>query len=177
MIKVLLCTVVVLFCVTLVQTQSNEIQTKGKVCGNPSTPCSHSKWTFEANDISFKLPQTLQWQKNYYSASFYAIILKSQRAVEDPDGPAGDGECSGYFPESERIAAQQQFPNKKVFASRFGCGITGIAYTNVKEGYNFLAVYAGETEIEAKNFLKTVKAAGYSDTNIRKMKVVLGYGD
>jgi hypothetical protein len=31
--KALLCIVVVLLCVTLVQTQSNEIQTKGKVCG------------------------------------------------------------------------------------------------------------------------------------------------
>lgn len=175
--KVLLCIAVVLFCVTLGQTQSSEIQTKGKVCGNPSAPCSHSKWTFEANDLSFKLPQTLQWQKNYYSASFYAIILKSMRAVEDPDGPAGDAECSGYFSESARGAAQQQFPSNKVFASRFGCDMTGIAYTNVRSEYNILAVYAGETEREAQSFLKTVKAAGYSDANIRRMQVVLGYGD
>lgn len=175
--KALLCTAVVLFCVTLVQTQSNEIQTKGKVCGNPSAPCSHSKWTFEANDLSFKLPVTLTWHKNYYSADFYAIILRSQRAVQDPDGPAGAAECSGYFPESERIEAQKQFPGNKVFASRFGCDITGIAYTNVNPDYNILAVYAGESEGEAKSFLKTVKSKGYPDANIRKMQVVLGYGD
>lgn len=175
--KALLCVAVVLFCVASVKTQSSEIQTKGKVCGNPSAPCSHSKWTFEANDLSFKLPRTLQWHKNYYSANFYAIILKSMRAVEDPDGPGGDAECSGYFSESERTAAQQQFSGNKVFASRFGCSITGVAYTNVKSDYNILAVYAGETERDAQNFLKTVKAAGYSDANIRKMQVVLGYGD
>jgi hypothetical protein len=175
--KALLCLVTILFCVTLAQTQSNEIQTKGKVCGNASAPCSHTKWKFEANDISFKLPRTLQWHKNYYSADFYAIILRSQRAVEDPDGPAGDRECSGYFSEGERIAAQKQFPGNKVFASRFGCGLTSIAYTNVNTGYNILAVYAGNTEREAQRLLKIVKAEGYSDANIRKMQVVLGYGD
>lgn len=175
--KALLCVAVVLCCVTLAHTQSNEIQTKGKVCGNPSAPCSHSKWKFESNDLSFKLPQTLQWHKNYYSADFYAIILRSQQSVADADGPSGDAKCSGYFSENERMAAQNQFPGNKVFASRFGCYQTGIAYTNVNTDHNILAVYGGKTEKEAQSFLKIVKARGYSDANVRKMQVVLGYGD
>lgn len=174
---ILLCLVTVLTCVTYRQAQSNEVQTNGEVCGNPSAPCSHSKWKFQANDISFKLPQTLKWQTNYYSDNFYAVILKSKPAVADPDGPGGEAECSGYYSESERIEVQKQFPSNQVFASRSGCGDPGIDYTNYNYDYNFLAVYAGETETEAKNFLKTVKAKGYSDANIRKIQAVLGYGD
>ncbi len=156
---------------------SQEVQTNGKVCGNPSAPCSHSKWKFSTEDLSFKLPKTLKWQTNYYSAHFYAIILKSRRAVEDPDGPAGAAECSGYFSENERSKVQKSFSTNKVFASRFGCGDPATGYTNVNYDYNILAVYAGETETEAKSFLKTVKAKGYSDANIKKMQVVVGYGD
>jgi len=175
--KALLYFVAILFCVTLAQAQSSEIQTKGRVCGNASAPCSHTKWKFEVNDISFNLPPTLQWQKNYYSADFYAIILRSQPSVKDPDGRAGPAQCSGYFLESERILAQKQFPANKVFASRFGCDDISIAYTNVKDGNNILAVYAGATEAQAQSFLKIAKAKGYADANIRKMQVVLGYGD
>lgn len=175
--RMLFCFAAVLLGVTFAQAQSNEIQTNGKVCGNPTAPCPYSKWKFEANDISFKLPRTLAWQKNYYSANFYAIVLKSKRAIEDPDGPAGEAECSGYYSESERSTVQKQFPRNKVFASRFGCGVAGIGYTNFNYGYNFLAVYAGETETEAKSFLKTVIAKGFSDAYIRKTQVVLGYGD
>jgi hypothetical protein len=174
--EILVCLITVLFCISFALAQSNEIQTNGKVCGNPVVPCSHSKIKFSAEDLSFKLPRTLKWQKNYYSAYFYSIILMSRRAVEDPDGHVGDAECSGYFSESEQSKVQKQFPNNKVFASRFGCGEPGIGYTNVNHDYNILAVYAGETEREAGNFLKTVKAKGYRDANVRKMQVVLGYG-
>jgi hypothetical protein len=175
--KALICSVAILFCVMQVLAQSSEIQTKGKVCGNPSAPCSNSTWKFESHDLTFKLPRALKWHRNYYSPNFYAIILGSMQAVEDPDGPAGDAECSGYFPESVRIEAQKQFPGNKVFISRFGCDIAGIAYTNVNYDYNILAAYAGETETQAINFLKTVKGKGYPDANVRKMQVVLGYGD
>jgi hypothetical protein len=48
---------------------------------------------------------------------------------------------------------------------------------NVNYGYNILAAYASETETQAINFLKTVKGKGYPDANVRKMQVVLGYGD
>ena len=174
--RILLHLTAVLICVTFPQAQSNGVQTNGKVCGNPSLPCLNSQWKFQANEISFKLPQTLKWQTNYYSANFYAVILKSNQAVADPDGPGGEAVCSGYYSESERIKVQKQFPSNKVFASRSGCGF-GVDYTNTNHDYNFLAVYAGETETEAKKFLKTVKAKGYSDANTRKIQVELDYGD
>ena len=166
--------ITVLLCISFVQAQSNEIQTNGKVCGNPSAPCSHNKINFSAEDLSFKLPRTLKWQTDYSSANFYAIILKSRKAISAENV---DDKCGGYFSESERGSTQKQFPNNKVFASRFGCEVFGIGYTNVNHDYNILAVYSGETEADAKNFLKTVKAKGYSDANIRKMQVVLSYGD
>jgi hypothetical protein len=153
---------------------SFQVQTNGGVCGNPSAPCSHTKWKFSANDLSFKLPRTLKWQTNYQSAPFYAVILKSRRAI-----PARnvDDRCGGYFSENERSMAQRQFPNNKVFTSRFGCEVLGVGYTNVNHNYNLLAVYAGDTERDASTFLRTVKAKGYYDANIRRMQVVLSYGD
>ncbi len=159
-------------------TYSDDVHTNGKVCGNPATPCNSSKWKFEPYDLSFRLPQELKWLNSYSSASFYAIILKSKRAVPDPDGPAGDGECSGFFSEAERQSAQSLFTNNKVFASRFDCYVAGIGYTNVNYNYNILAVYAGETQAAANSFLSQVKATGrFPGANIRKMQVALYYGD
>jgi hypothetical protein len=161
----------------------NEIQTHGKVCPNPSAPCQPAKWKnqivmFGSQDLSFHLPPHLKWLSNYYSASFYAVILNSKKAVPDPDGPAGPAQCSGYFSERERLEAQSVFPNQKVFASRFGCGSPGVGYTNVNYNFNFLAVYAGETQAAANSFLAQVKATGkFPGPNIRKMQVVLDYGD
>lgn len=73
--------------------------------------------------------------------------------------------------------SQEVQTNNKIFASRFGCEVLGVGYTNANYDYNFLAIYAGETETEAKSFLKTIKAKDYSDANVRKMQVVLNYGD
>lgn len=153
---------------------SQKVQTNGKVCGNLSAPCLHSKWKFQPHDLSFRLPQTLKWQTNYYSANFYAIILESRQSLPAENV---DAECGGYFSESKRSKAQKQFPGSKVFASRFGCEVLGISYTNVNHKYNFLAVYAGETETAAKDFLKKVKAKGYASANVRKMQIILSYGD
>ncbi len=41
--------VAILFCVSLAQRQSSEIQTNGKVSGNPQAPCLHSKWKLSGN--------------------------------------------------------------------------------------------------------------------------------
>ena len=157
---------------------SDEIQTHGKVCHNPSVPCASANRIFAPHDLAFKLPKELKWLTNYYSAPFFAILLKSRRAIPDPDGPAGVGECSGYASESERRKIQAMFPARKVFASRFGCGSPGVGYTNVNYDYNFIAVYGGETEAEARSFLATVKATKqFPDASIRKMQVLLDYGD
>lgn len=182
------------------QAQSNEIQTKGKVCPTPSAPCvkiinkgvktypdgvnaviSKGDNIFETADLSFKLPAKLTWQRNYYSASFYAIVLKSRPAVVDKNR-AVESVCSqGYYSEEERKEVQEMFPTHKVFASRNGCAGYYFGYTNAYEGgevKEFIAVYAGNTEAEAKRFLKQVRAKKeFADANYRKMQVVLGYGD
>lgn len=47
-------------------------------------------------------------------------------------------------------------------------------YTNVNRKAGFIAVYAGRSEAEAKQFLAEVKAAGrFPDANLRRMQVVL----
>lgn len=157
---------------------ADEVHTGGKVCANPSVPCQSTSGKFGPHDLPFSLPANLKWLNNYYSATFYAVILKSKQAVPDPDGPAGPAKCSNYFSERERLEAQSVFPKQKVFASRFGCGSPGVGYTNVNYNFNFLAVYAGETKAAANSFLAQLKASGkFPGSNIRKMQVVLDYGD
>ena len=66
------------------------------------------------------------------------------------------------------------FPERKVFASRFGCARLGQAwYTNTNSDYNFLAVYAGETVQEARQVLQHMHAQGFHDANVRQMQVVV----
>jgi hypothetical protein len=157
-------------------TQDHEIQTQGRVCANPSSPCQ-SQYKFATNQLSFNLPMKLVWQNNYYSAPFYAIILKSIRAVVD-GGPDTQRCLKGIVSETERQRVQAMFPTQKVIASTFGCYLTPVWYTSTRTDYNFLAVYAGETQAEAVGFLAKVKATGqFPCANIRKMQVVLGYGD
>lgn len=180
--------------------QSNEIQTKGKLCPNPSSPCvkiinqgvktypngvdaviSKGENIFEDADLSFKLPAKLTWQRNYYSANFYAIILKSRPAVVDKNRVVKSVCSQGYYSEEERKEVQEMFPTHKVFASRNGCAGYYFGYTNddVGEVLNeFIAVYAGNTEAEAKRFLKKVNAKKeFAGASYRKMQVVLMYGD
>lgn len=153
---------------------SNEIQTKGKVCPSPVSACGNS---FEDNDLSFHLPSKLIWQRNYYSADFYAVILKSRAAVQDRN--VDDDRCSqGYFAESERKKIQLLFLNNKVFASRNGCYMPRVWYDGANNQYEFIAVYAGESKTQADAFLNQVRRRKeFSDANSRKMKVVYGYGD
>ena len=161
---------------------ADEVQTPGQVCGSSLEPCKPPAQTliqvlFQPYDLTFRVPPQLKWQTNYYSATFYAIILKSRKALPD-DGPASQKKCSGYFTEEERMKVQDLFPENKVFASRFGCsGKNAIFYTDTNTDYNFLAVFAGQTLVEAEAFLRQVKAKGFSDANLRKMQVILEYGD
>lgn len=168
------------------QSNESEIQTKGKVCPKPSSPCvkildiNERKNVFEDWQLTFKLPAKVEGRRGYYSANFYGIILKSRPAVKD--GPMDTPKCLlGHYSEEERKEVQNIFPTNKVFASRNGCYAPFITYTNdgVGEGLNeFIAVYAGDTEAEAKRFLKKVRAKKeFSGANYRKMQVVFGYGD
>jgi len=157
-------------------TGSSEIQTNGSLCGDPSAPCKEP-YQFRDNDLSFHLPEQLTWQNNYYSAKFYAVILKSQPAVVD-NGP-DSGACErGIVPESERQRIQAIFPARKVFTSTLGCYMTEVWYLNTDDAYNVVAVYAGESLVDAKSILAKVRATRqFPEANIRKTQVVLGYGD
>jgi len=167
------------------QSNESEIQTKGKVCPNPASPCvkkaPNVSKVFEDADLSFRLPAKLTWQHNYYSANFYAIVLKSRPAVVDKNRAVASICSQGYYSEEERKEIQDLFPTHKVFASRNGCAGYELGYTNAYEGdeiKEFVAVYAGNTEAEAKRFLKRVRAKKeFSGANYRKMQVVFGYGD
>jgi hypothetical protein len=107
----------------------------------------------------------------HYSLPFYAILLRSVKAIpaEDPTEA-----CRGYIPEQERLKVQAMFPQRKVFASRNGCFGPGMVwYTNINSEYNFLAVYGGETLAEAQQFLQQLQARGFPDASIRRMQLVV----
>jgi hypothetical protein len=130
-----------------------------KVCGNPNVACRTNN-NYEPHDLPILVPNpetVVIWE----SEPFYAIILKSVNARRD---------CNVHVPESERLEAQQFFPNHKVFATR--CAEPGtLFYTNTNSNYNFMAVFAGTTRAEANRVLARVKATGrYPTANLRLMR-------
>jgi hypothetical protein len=156
---------------TLVSHAGTGIQTGEQVCPNPTAPCRPHSYTFQPYELSLYLPKELAWMTAHYSQLFYALLLRSMKAM-----PAQNptDECRGYFAEDKRLKVQAMFPQRKVFSSRNGCFGPGMVwYTNVDPKYNFLAVYAGTTLEEARRFLKQVQAKGFRDATIRKMQVVV----
>ncbi len=140
------------------------------VCGIPDQPCATTSYEFAAYDLSFNLPAELEWQTAHPSEYFYAIILKSSKAIyPDPSDLMDETECGDYFSEQERLSVQALFPQHKVFAARHGCSM--VWYNNVNQKYNFLAVYTG-TLAEAKKLLKAASKQ-FKGANIRKMQVVV----
>jgi hypothetical protein len=128
------------------------------VCGNPKLACP-SQATFEPYDLPFRVPRNaVIWESEF----FYAVILKSINAPDD--------NCDVRISESERLAAQQLFPDRKVFASR--CTDAGtLFYTNTRANTRLLAVYAGSTLAEANRTLAAVKATGkFPGANVRRMR-------
>ncbi len=146
------------------------------VCANPKEPCVARSYTFEPHDLSFQLPDELAWQTAHNSEPFYAVLLGSAKAIHpDPSDPDDETECGGFFPETERVEVQQEFPDRKVFASRHGC--SRVWYNGVNDQYNFLAVYAGKSLDEAREILSKVKRIGrFPGANIRKIQVVVDNG-
>ncbi len=146
------------------------------VCPFPDTPCSSSAYEFAPYDLSFNLPKQLKWQTAHNSVHFYAIIIRSLKAISpEPGNPNDETECGGYVSERERLQVQAMFPCRKVFASRHGCSM--VWYNNVNDQHNFLAVYAGKTYAEANQVLQNVKTTGrFASANIRKMQVVVDNG-
>ena len=132
------------------------------ICGNPKLPCKSSV-TFQPNDLPFRLPENaVIWESEF----FHAVILKSMKvSMKD-----GSEDCDVFIPETERLAAQELFPDHKVFTSR--CAEPGqLYYTNSSGQHLIMAVYAGTTLAEAKRFLAAVKATGqFAGANIRRMR-------
>jgi hypothetical protein len=56
------------------------------------------------------LPKELAWMTAHYSWPFYAILLRSVKAMpaENPTD-----ECRGYFAEHERLKVQTMFPQER----------------------------------------------------------------
>jgi len=128
------------------------------ICGDPTTTCKTSA-TFQPYDLPFRLPENAVI---YDTDLFYAVILKGVSVPED--------NCDNFVGESDRLAAQSLFPDRKVFASR--CAEPGgLSYTNTSPKAQFMAVYAGTTPADANRTLAAVKATGkFPGANIRRMR-------
>lgn len=141
---------------------ASRVLTHGEVCPDPQRPCVDMD-NFRDNELSFRLKSKFNFDRGQdRSAPFYALILKSGELCK--------------IPEEERLAIQAAFPSRKVFLHRHFCEdfADKATYTNVNRKAGFIAVYAGKTEAEAKQFLAEVKAAGkFPDANLRRMQAVL----
>jgi hypothetical protein len=142
------------------QAIAKKVLTHGEVCPDPKSPCL-DMGRFRDNELSFRLKSKFDFDRGQdRSQPFYAAILKSGELCK--------------MPEAERLAIQAQFPSRKVFLHRHFCEDFGdkVTYTNVNRKAGFIAVYAGRTEAEAKQFLAEARAR-FPDANLRRMQVVI----
>jgi hypothetical protein len=158
---VVLCALTVVSLIGTVNAQSHAKTRRASVaaiCGNPRVTCKTSV-TFGPHDLPCRVPANAVILD---TELFYVVILKSM--------PAANDSCDVFIPETERLAAQELFPNNKVFTSR--CVEPGeLFYTNVAENQRIMAVYAGATLAESKRVLTAVKASGkFPGANIRRMR-------
>jgi hypothetical protein len=138
----------------------------GEICGNPKISCKTSA-TFAANDLPFQVGKNMVIVD---TVPFYAVILKSMAA--------GDDSCDVFIPEADRLAAQELFPENKVFSSRctdpenlFYADVTSRNPRYFSQTHRIMAVYAGKTLVEAKKMLAAVKTTGkFPGANIRRMR-------
>jgi hypothetical protein len=144
------------------QAVAKKVVTQGEVCPDPARPCLEIE-RFRPNELSFRIAKKFDFDRGEdRSAPFYAAILKSGELCKIPD--------------IERTAAQTLFPARKVFLHQYFCQDFGdkVTYTNVNRKAGFVAVYAGQTEAEARAFLTEAKMK-YPDANLRRMQVVITY--
>lgn len=142
-------------------------QTQGTTCPNPSIKCN-STYPFAPYQLPFVIKEKLVFGKTYKSVLFYAVILKSVKTSEESD-------CA-FVTEKERVAAQSEFAERKVFTSKHSCPEELVLYENVDPNFNFMAVYAGTTAATAKRMLSRVRITGrYPQAYIRQLRVVLEY--
>ncbi|MBD0325151.1 MAG: hypothetical protein ICV68_01890 [Pyrinomonadaceae bacterium] len=143
----------------------------GLVCGNPQeSGCQPQYDDFKSHDLTFLTGRAqLGTGTRHESDEFYAVVLESVRAARKGSG------CN-YINEKKRLAIQRMFPSNKVFASRNGCSGTIVVYDSVDNNFNFVAVYGGGTEEDARAILNRARKR-YPQANIRKMRVVLDFAD
>ena len=127
------------------------------VCGRLGLDCAKTAiHTFAAHELPFN-PQVREKHESLDSLPFYAVILETQPAspgAGDPTlGVTTTRPCGGFFPEVDRLDAQQHFGAKRVFASRHGCTESRIVYVGIAPTENILAVFAGDTEADARAVL------------------------
>lgn len=164
------CSLIIFFIPASSYAQSASQSQLYDVCGNPKLECKTSGG-FDDADLPIKVTGKLEWMGEYKSKAFYAVIVQSRKVIA-VSGP--EEECGGQFTPAERSRLQSSFPSNRVFSSAFGCYYFEHSYTNVNTGFNFLAVYGGETEAAARTVLKAIKSTGkYPGANLRRMQAVL----
>jgi hypothetical protein len=142
------------------QAVAKKVVTQGEVCPDPQKPCTEVE-RFKLNELSFRIASKFDFDRGQdRSIAFYAAILKSGELCKMPD--------------AERVAIQAQFPSRKVFLHRHFCEdfADKVTYTSVNRKAGFIAVYAGKTEAEAKQFLTEARTK-FPDANLRRMQVVI----
>ena len=145
------------FAAAAVQSRSRP-RPRGSICGNPTVACK-TVATFHDNDLPFRVPEN---SVIFDTELFYAVILKSVRAPE--------ADCDTFIPETERLATQALFPDRKVFASRC-VDIENLFYTNVDPNTRFMAIYGGTSLAEAKRVQEAVRASGkFPGAYLRRMR-------
>jgi hypothetical protein len=141
------------------------------VCPDPLKPCHHREREFADWELPFNLPARVVANKNYSSASFYAVILKKY-----DDACADEMDYDSEI-EAERIAAQKAFPKRKVFAEYSCPNLDSVRYEFAGKRdssgervlfMDYIAVYAGETEAEANQLLDDVREE-FPEATVRKM--------
>jgi hypothetical protein len=140
------------------------------VCPDPAAPCKGVTLPFAKYDMQFHLPAKLKPNVNYKSEPFYAVILKTYDEIECND------EDISTSVEKERIGFQKDFQGRKVFATYECPNMDGISYefpgaVDAKGNAlitTFIAVYAGKSESEAKDFLIYVQTI-YNNVQLKRM--------
>lgn len=144
----------------------------GSICGDPSQKrCAGQYDDFKPQDLIFNTGRAeLGAGTRHESDEFYAVITESVAANK-----AGGAGCN-FVSEAKRKAAQKLFPKNKVFASRTNCSGNIVLYDNTKDGFDFMAIYAGASKADAAQVLARAMKK-YPTANIRRMKIILDFGD
>ena len=143
-----------------------------KVCVHPDKPCESTDKTFAPYELTFKLPDRLEPNKDYKTVPFLAIILKTFPKFEAGGDECDGGEFSTKI-EKQRAETQKLFPDRKVFAAHQCPDMGAVLYQTKGQPYNafFIAVYGGTTLEEARQVMAQVKGK-FSRPIVKEMQAV-----